>query len=193
MFKKFLSKFSTFDLLVIALLSACGVATKPFMRILAQVFTGTLFSAGTVGGIFYMLWIVLACSIVKKRGTAFLVGLVQSVLVVVFDMLGNRGIANLLVYVVPTIALEFSMFLFPGYVSSLLSGFLAGAVTNTTGSLIVNTLFLRVPFIPLLISLLVSFLSGGVGGFIGYKLSGVVDILNKSKKAKASKASSSSG
>ena len=100
MFGKFLAKYTTFDFMIIALLSACGIATKPFVRILAQIFTGSIIPVGTVAGIFYMLWIVLACTIVQKRGTAILVGIVQSVLVVVFDMLGNRGLANLLVYVV---------------------------------------------------------------------------------------------
>ena len=109
MFKKFLVKFSTFDFVIIALLSACGIATKPFVRLLAQVFTGTFIPIGTVAGIFYMLWIVLACSIVKKRGTAILVGIVQCVLVEMFDMLGNRGLANLLVYEVPALTLDIGM------------------------------------------------------------------------------------
>lgn len=182
MLNKYLSRFTTFDLIIIALLSACGIATKPFVRLLAQVFTGTFISAGTLGGIFYMLWIVLACSIVKKRGTAVMVGVVQSILVVVFDMLGNRGIANLLVYVVPTIALEMGMLLSPKYVSSIIAGFFAGAIANTTGSLIVNVIFLRVPFIPLMVSLGVSLLTGGMGGVIGYRLSKVVDVFRRGKK-----------
>ncbi len=170
MFKNYLRKLTTFDLVIIALLSAGGVATKPFVRLLAQVFTGSLVPIGTIAGIAYMLWIVLACAIVKKRGTAILVGLVQSVLVVVFDMLGNRGLANLLVYVVPGITLELVMLLFPHYVSSLFSGFVAGAVANATGALIMSWVFMRIPFIPLLVSCLVSAFFGGIGGVVGYKL-----------------------
>ncbi|MDO9535034.1 MAG: ECF transporter S component [Bacillota bacterium] len=129
---------------------------------------------GTVAGIFYMLWIVLACSIVKKRGTAFLVGIVQSVLVVVFDMLGNRGLANLLVYVVPGTALELVMLVFPYYISTLFSAFIAGAVCNAAGSLIVGSLFLRLPFVPLVVSLIISFIFGGLGGIVGYKLYAII-------------------
>lgn len=155
---------------MIALLSACGVATKPFVRFLAQIFTGSLVPVGTVAGIAYMLWIVLACAIVKKRGTALLVGLVQSVLVIIFDMLGNRGLANLLVYVVPGITLELAMLPFPRYVSSLFSGFVAGAVANATGALIMSWIFMRIPLLPLLISCFVSAFFGGVGGAVGYQL-----------------------
>lgn len=174
MIRRFILSFTTFDFVIIALLSACGIATKPFVRLLAQVFTGTLIPIGTVAGIFYMLWIVLACCIVRKRGTAVLVGIVQSVLVVVFDMLGNRGLANLLVYVVPVIALELAMLLFPHYVSTLFSGFVAGGVCNAAGSLVVGSLFLRLPFVPLMASAAVSFLSGGFGGVIGCKLYAVI-------------------
>jgi len=174
MVKRFLLQFSTSDLVIIALLSAGGIATKPFVRALSQVLTGSLVPIGTVAGIFYMLWIVLACCIVQKRGTAVLVGIVQSVLVLAFDMLGNRGLANLLVYIVPGITLELVMLLFPRYVSSLFSSFTAGGVANTTGAVIVGWLFMRLPFIPLLGSAAVSLLFGGFGGIIAYKLYAIV-------------------
>ncbi len=167
---RFLMRFSTLDLVVIALLSACGVATKPFVRLLAQIFTGSLVPIGTIAGVFYMLWIVLACSMVKKRGTAILVGIVQAVLVVVFDMLGNRGLANLLVYVVPGITLELAMLLFPYYVSSSFSGFIAGGVANATGSAIMGLIFMRLAFIPLMVSLITSGITGGIGGIVAFRL-----------------------
>lgn len=174
MVRKFLQQFTTSDLVIIALLSAGGIATKPFVRALAQIFTGSVIPIGTVAGIFYMLWIVLACCIVQKRGTAVLVGIVQSVLVVAFDMLGNRGLANLLVYIVPGITLELVMLLFPRYVSSLFSSFTAGGVANATGAVIVGWLFLRLPAIPLSVSAAVSYLFGGVGGIIAFKLYAIV-------------------
>ncbi|NLL21460.1 MAG: ECF transporter S component [Firmicutes bacterium] len=185
MINKFFIRFTTFDFVIIALLSACGIATKPFVRFLAEIFTGTLVPIGTVAGIFYMLWIVLACAIVKKRGTAILVGIVQSVLVVVFDMLGNRGLANLLVYVVPGITLELAMLAFPHYVSTLFSSFTAGAVCNATGSFIVSVVFMRLAFIPMLVSLIVSVIFGGIGGIVGYKL---YDVVNNLKGAQGNTA-----
>ncbi len=172
--KRFLDRFSTFDLVIIALLSAGGVASKPFVRFLAQSVIGTLLPAGTVAGVIYMLWIVLACAIVGKRGTAILVGIVQSILVVVFDMMGNRGLANLLVYVIPGVTLEVVLLLFPRYVSSLLSGFTAGMAANATGSLIVGALFLRLPVVPLLVSVTGAAFSGGLGGIVAVKLKDIL-------------------
>lgn len=176
---KLLKKFSTFDLVIISLLAASGVAVKPFVRMLTQIVTSSFIPAGAVSGIIYMLWIVLACSITKKRGTALLVGIVQSVLVIVFDMLGNRGIANLLVYIVPCIVMEAAMLIFPCYVSSILSSFFAGMVINITGDLIVSSIFMRLPLIPILVSCIMAAASGGVGGVIGFKLHNLITLNNK--------------
>lgn len=178
---KFLSKFSPFDLIIISLLSACGIAIKPFVRILTQMAVGTFIPAGVVSGIIYMIWIVLPCAIVKKRGTAILVGIVQSVLVVVFDMLGNKGIANLLVYVVPGIALELGMLVVPKYIHSTISAFFAGMLANATGSYIMGAIFMRMPFAPLVFSIIVGGISGGIGGIIGYRLLAVILMFNRPK------------
>ncbi|MCR4431124.1 MAG: ECF transporter S component [Tepidanaerobacteraceae bacterium] len=178
---KFLNRFSPFDLIIISLLSACGIAIKPFVRLLTQMAVGTFIPAGTVAGIIYMIWIVLACAIVRKRGTALLVGIVQSVLVVAFDMLGNRGIANLLTYVVPVIVMELGMLLIPGYVYSMLTGFLAGMLVNATGSLVVGAVFMRMPMIPLMVSTMVGGISGGIGGVIGYRLAEIVRMFKKTE------------
>lgn len=177
---KLLKKFTTFDLVMIALLSASGIAVKPFVRALTQVATGTIIPAGSVSGIIYMLWIVLACSITKKRGTAILVGIVQSILVIVFDMLGNRGVGNLLVYIVPCIIMETAVLPFPNYVSSILSGFFAGMVLNITGSLIVSVVFMRLPLVPVLFGSGVAAVSGGIGGVVGFKLYDSMISMNKS-------------
>jgi len=180
--KKFLGRFTTFDLVSIALLSACGIAAKPFVRLLTQMLTGTIIPAGAVAGIFYMLWIVLACGVTKKRGTAILVGIVQALLVVVFDMLGNMGLGNLLVYILPGIVLELGMLLFPGYVSSVFSGFTAGMLANVTGSFLKGLVFMRLPLVPLLISLGLAAVSGGAGGVIGFKLYDMVAGINRPKQ-----------
>lgn len=168
--KKILNNFTPFDLIIIALLSACGIAIKPFVRLLGQALVGSIIPTGAVAGIIYMIWVVLPCNIVKKRGTAVLVGIVQAGLVVVFDMLGNKGIANLLVYIVPCIVLEFGIMPFKNYVSSGFLSFLAGGLANMTGSLIMGVLFFNMPTIPLVISLVTGFISGGIGGVIAFKL-----------------------
>jgi len=99
-------------------------------------------------------------------------------------MLGNRGLANLLVYVVPGVALELGMLVFPNYVSTIFSAFIAGMLANATGAAIVSLVFMRVPLIPFLISLAVSAVTGGLGGVVGFKL---YEVLNRLKAVPAGK------
>lgn len=182
MMNKMLARYTSFDLVIIALLSACGIAIKPFVRLLTQVLTGTIIPAGAVAGVFYMLWIVLACCLTKKRGTAILVGTVQSLLVVVFDLLGNMGLGNLLVYILPGVVLELGLLLFPGYVSSLPSAFLAGMLANMTGAFLKGLVFMRLPSVPLIASVGLAAVSGGFGGMIACKLYALIAGINRSKE-----------
>ena len=68
--KRFLSSFSVYNLILIAVVSSLGVATKPIVVPLVHVVTGPLFiPGGAIAGGFYMFWIVLGIGLVKKRGT----------------------------------------------------------------------------------------------------------------------------
>ena len=51
---KILGKYTFFDLVIIALLSACGIAIKPFVRLLTQVLAETFSPSGAVAGILYI-------------------------------------------------------------------------------------------------------------------------------------------
>lgn len=96
-------------------------------------------------------------------------------------MLGNKGIANLLIYITPGITLELGMLFFPNYVSSVFSGFMAGMIANATGAFIMGLLFMRLPLIPLTVSIGLASVYGGAGGIIGFKLS---EFLNRLSLAK---------
>ena len=155
---------------MIALIAAVSIAIKPIMIILGGVVTQSILPDGVVSGAIYMIWIVLPCLITKKRGTAILVGVIQSCLIIVFGMLGNRGVFNLPVYIVPCIFMELIMLLNRNYISGFISCFIAGGIVNMTGAFIIGFFFLNLYFIPLIVSLAIAFCSGGVGGLIAYRL-----------------------
>ncbi|MFZ3132128.1 MAG: hypothetical protein WA125_13815, partial [Desulfosporosinus sp.] len=70
---KLLARYSVFDLIIIAMMSALGIATKPVIEPLAHIVTGPLFiPSGVVAGGFYMMWLVLAMGLTGIRGTATL-------------------------------------------------------------------------------------------------------------------------
>jgi hypothetical protein len=175
MMNRLLSRFSVFDLIIISLIAAVSIAIKPFVALLGGMFTQSVVPIGTLSGIIYMVWLILPSYFTKKRGTAILTGAVQACLALVFGMMGNRGLLNVPVYIMPCIVLEIVMLLFKSYISSKISGFVAGGIANATGAFIVGALFLQLTFIPLMVSVVIAFVSGGIGGVIACKLFCIVE------------------
>ena len=94
-----LKTFTSFDLVVIAIVSALGIALKPIIVPLVHIITGPLFiPGGAIAGGFYMLWIVLGIGYIKKFGTGTLIGIVQGILVIVTGAMGTHGIISIISY-----------------------------------------------------------------------------------------------
>ena len=169
--QKFLNRFTPYDLIIIALMSAIGIAIKPIIVPLSHILTGPLLiPSGAVTGGIYMLWLVLGFGLTGKRGTMTLIGLVQAILVMATGMLGSQGIMSLLSYTMPGIVADLGLFLIGHRVCCLPCGFFAGLLCNVTGTIMVNVVYYRFPLIPLILSFSVAALSGGLGGIIAYKI-----------------------
>ena len=107
MANKFFERFSVFNLIMIAVVSALGIATKPIVVPLVHVITGPLFiPGGAIAGGFYMFWLVLGTGLVRKPGTGTLIGLVQGILVIATGTMGTHGIMSLVSYTLPGIVAD---------------------------------------------------------------------------------------
>ncbi|OPX91356.1 MAG: hypothetical protein A4E52_00519 [Pelotomaculum sp. PtaB.Bin013] len=174
--RKMLDKFSIFDLIVIAMISALGIASKPLIVPLSHIITGPLLiPGGVVAGGFYMLWIVLGAGIVGKPGTATLLGIVQALMVFGSGIFGSHGAMTLLSYTLPGVAVDLILYLIKHKVCCPACAFLAGLTANVTGSVLVNIIYFRLPFVPLMLALSVAALSGGLGGIIAFRASQLVN------------------
>lgn len=169
--RRFLEKFTMFDLMMITMMAVLGVAIKPVVVPLAHIITGPLYiPGGVVAGGFYMLWIVLGRGLVGKPWAATLIGLVQALLVIVLGIFGTHGAASLITYVAPGLAVDLVYLLVRSGVSTPAGAFLGGVAANVTGTFLVNLTFFRLPWLPLVLSLATASLSGGLGGLIAYSL-----------------------
>jgi len=166
---RLLQRFKLYDLVVIALMAALGIATKPIIVPLSHMITGPLFiPGGAVAGGLYMFWIVLAAGLVGKRWTATLTALVQALIVVVTGSFGSHGIASIITYTLPGFMIDLIFIIFRRKVKTNLDFFAAGVIANMTGTYMTNLVFFDLPLVPLLVSLTSSVLSGGIGGLIAY-------------------------
>lgn len=190
--KHFFKKFTVFDLIVMAMVAALGIATKPVIVPLVQIVTGPLFMpGGAIAGGFYMMWIVIGAGIVKKRGAATLIAAVQAFMVIAIGAVGTHGILSIITYIAPGLSVELLLWLSRQKNNHLFTCFFAGMAANMTGTLLSNLVFFRLPLIPLLFAVSAGALSGGLGGMIAYTvirsfekmhITGFKNVQKKSKK-----------
>jgi len=169
--RKMLDRFSLFDLIIIAMMAALGIAVKPVVVPLAHIITGPLFiPSGAVAGGFYMMWMVLGFGLTGKRGTAVLIALVQALVVTGTGMVGSHGAMSLITYTVPGIMADLGLLLIGHRVCCNPCSFLAGMLANMGGTIMVNFVYFRLPLIPLVLALSAAALSGGLGGILAFQI-----------------------
>lgn len=165
----FLQRFTAYDLVIIAAMAALGVAIKPLATALVHIITGPLFiPGGSLAGGFYMMWLVLGAALVKKPGTAAVIGLVQSIMVIVAGVYGTHGIISLLTYTLPGIAVDLLIWVLRRGADDKLVMFFGGMAANLCGVLLSNAVFFRLPLIPLLLAVSAGALSGALGGLLAW-------------------------
>ena len=169
MLRKFLDKFTLFNLMAIALMAALGIAVKSVIVPLVHIVTGPLYiPGGVVAGGVYMMFLVLAVSLTGIRGAAGLCGLCQGLMVLVVGLAGSHGAMSIVSYTLTGLAVDLLLLVMRHRGCCALCCFFGGMAANLTGTLIVNAAFFDMPFIPLALSLCAGALSGGLGGVLAW-------------------------
>ncbi len=177
--KRFLKSFSIFNLIIIAVVSALGIATKPIVVPLIHVITGPLFiPGGAIAGGFYMFWIVLGAGLVKKAGTGTLIGIVQGILVIATGTMGTHGIMSIISYTLPGLASDMVFLLSKNKRYNSLHYVFGCLAANVTGTIISNILFFRLPFATVILILSAAALSGTIGGLIAFSVNKSIESMN---------------
>lgn len=169
--ERMLRKFTVFDLTIMAVMAAIGIAIKPVVVPLAHLISGPLMMpSGAFAGGLYMMWIVIGYGIVRKPGTATLIALVQALIVMLSGVVGSHGIMSLFTYVAPGIIVDL-FFIVTGHRACCRGCcIIAGAFANITGTACVNIVFFHAPGAYLIFILAVAALSGCAGGWMAWEL-----------------------
>ena len=169
--KGLLRKFQSYDLIIISVMAALGIALKPIIVPLAHLITGPLMiPSGAFAGGLYMLWLTVGFGITGKRGTPTLIGLVQAIIVMLTGVAGSHGFMTLISYTLPGLAADAGLFLIGHKVCCRPCAFLSGLLANVAGTFAVNFIFFRLPILFLLLTLCAAAISGGIGGLIAWQL-----------------------
>ncbi|PKN79628.1 MAG: hypothetical protein CVU48_04765 [Candidatus Cloacimonetes bacterium HGW-Cloacimonetes-1] len=163
-----LKRFSTKDLIIIALLSGLGIAVKPLISPLIKMVSAPLMlPGGSLAGGFYMMWLTLAIALVPRFGTGLLFGIVQAISIFALGWFGNHGALSLISYTLPGLLADIVALAFKRK-STLWCQITLCAIANLTGALIMAAVIFRLPMIPMLVSASTAIASGALGGFLAY-------------------------
>lgn len=117
-----------------------------------------------------MMFLILGTALTGKLGAALLVSLIQAVLVTITGTFGSHGAASLFTYAFPGFAVEIWFFLSKHRGCCPLCCFVAGMVANMAGTFAVNFAIFNLSLTPLMLSIAVAALSGGLGGLIASRV-----------------------
>jgi len=165
-----LKKISTIEAVFIVLMAACGLVIKPIIGPLTKLIGSALFlSSGALAGMIYFVFPLLALLVVREFGSATLTGLIQGIIILVTGIYGSHGILSLITYVVPCLFIDLAYATIRRTKKEWLI-FFPGAMGNLSGNFIVAVLFLHLPMIPLILTLIISFILGCVSGYLSLNI-----------------------
>lgn len=173
---KAFQKFTMFELVLMAVLAALGIAMKTVVKPMAQIVCGPfMIPSGTLAGGLYMMWMIIGFGLIKKPGTALIISIIQALLVIFTGSVTSHGIMSLVTYIGPGLAIELLYLIIrhKGCCSGCCA--LGGLVANMVGVLAVNMIFFKVPGVYLILVLAVGALSGMIGGLLAWQLIKVFD------------------
>lgn len=171
MLKNLVRKFSIFEIIVISLMAALGIATKPVIVPLVHIITGPLYiPGGAIAGGLYMMWVVLGVGLIGRLGVATLISTVQAIMVVSLGIYGTHGIVSFFTYIIPGLIIDLYILIVKPKDFQKGNFFISGVLANVSGTFLVNVVFFRLPLIPLVLTLTAASLSGGIGGLIAYTI-----------------------
>ena len=130
---------------------------------------------GAFAGGLYMMWLVIGYGMVRKPGTATLIGIVQAFLVMFTGVIGSHGIMSLFTYIMPGMVMDIVLLIIGHRACCRACCVIAGAAANMTGTACVNVVFFPAPGMYLILILSVAALSGAIGGYISWELLRVAD------------------
>ena len=162
-----LQKFTTRDLILIASLAGMGFVAKILISPLVKMISMPMMvPGGSLAGVVYMLWLVLAVLIVPKWGTGLLFGLLQALIAIVLGF-KNQGLLTLVSYVLPGLVVDLARPFFKNP-RNLLTHLVLTPLANMTGAGVVAILLFRHPLQAVLIVLGMALVSGLLGGFVSW-------------------------
>lgn len=159
------------DLIFLALCCDLGLFSKRLISPFANIITDMLRIPGGIGTSFSLMFLVVAAALLRFRGCAALMGLVQSLVALSLGMVGSMGALSPIGYIVPGIVIDLVFMLLRRMRADLLTQMtIANMLGTAAASMTANMIVFHLRGVPLALYLVVALVSGGVCGPLGFML-----------------------
>ena len=166
-----MNKYDLRSLLFLTLCCDLGLFGKRLIAPVANILTDFLRVPGGIGTSFSLMFLVVAAMIVKKRGCATIMGIVQSAIALSMGMVGSMGALSPIGYIVPGLIIDLIL---AGAERIALDGRLSMTLANMTGAaaagLTANVIVFHLSGIILALYISIALASGAIFGALGYTL-----------------------
>ena len=155
------------DLILLAFFADIGFVSKRLIGPFVNVITDFLRVPGGIGTAFSLMFLVIGACVIRRKGAATVMSLVQSVLAMALGMTGAMGALSPIGYLIPGIAIDIALALCLKYKADLtLTRISANAAGSLMAALCANFIVFNLHGTVLMLYLLISLISGGICGFL---------------------------
>lgn len=155
------------DLILLAFFADIGFVSKRLIAPFANVLTDFLRVPGGIGTAFSLMFLTIGACMIRRKGSASLMALVQCILAMSLGMTGAMGMMSPIGYIMPGIAIEIIVAVCLRYNAGLPAAMTAAnAAGSLTAALTANFIVFRLHGAVLALYLLIALISGGLCGLM---------------------------
>ena len=162
-----MKKITVRELILLAFFADIGFVSKRLIAPFANVLTDFLRVPGGIGTAFSLMFLTIGACMIRRKGAAALMSLVQCILAMSLGMSGAMGMLSPVGYIVPGIAIDIVIAVCLRY-SAGLTGTMtaANAAGSLAAALTADFIVFRLHGAVLALYLLIALISGGVCGLM---------------------------
>lgn len=155
------------DLILLAFFADIGFVSKRLIAPFANVLTDFLRVPGGIGTSFSLMFLVIGACLIRRKGSASVMGLVQCILAMSLGMTGAMGMLSPIGYIMPGIVIDIIIaFCLRHNAGHQVTMITANAAGSLMAALTANFIVFRLSGAVLALYLLISLISGGICGLL---------------------------
>ena len=162
-----MKKIGVRELILLAFFADIGFVSKRLISPFANIFTDFLRVPGGIGTAFSLMFLVIGACLIRRKGSATAMALVQCILAMSFGMTGAMGMMSPIGYIVPGIVIDLAIAFCEKYnAGTIFTMTCSNAAASLAAALTANFIVFNLHGAVLALYLLIALFSGALCGLL---------------------------